>query len=74
MLLQILPDRVPVKVVGALINGLTPNTLAGPRIQLFRACTDIFPPANVEEEAKLTVMLVVPCPPVIVAPVGTVHT
>ncbi len=72
MLLQILPDRAPVKVVGALMAVLTPNTLAGPRIQLFRACTDIFPPLN--PEAKLTVMLVVPWPAVIVAPVGTVHT
>ena len=74
MLPQMFPVKVPVKVVGALMAVLTAKVRAGPKTQLFRACTDIFPPANVEEEAKLTVMLVVPWPPVIVAPAGTVHT
>ena len=72
MLPQILPVKVPVKVVGALIAVLTANVRADPKPQLFRACTDMFPPLN--PEVKLTVMLVVPWPPAIVAPVGTVHT
>ena len=71
MFSQILPVKVPVNVVGELIEELTANVRTGPNPQLFCARTDTFPPLN--PEVKLTVMLVVPWPPVIVAPVGTVH-
>ena len=53
----------------ALGDTLTARHFCGLVLQLLLAVTQTFPP----EVANVTVMDVVPCPAVILAPAGTVH-
>ena len=64
-------EALPAIAEGCAGNGamLTDNVCAVPLPQEFEGVTEIVP----ADEPAVTVMLLLPCPPVMVQPEGTVH-